>query len=56
MYNVINQEFFVRDYNFVSKIKFYSIKENKNFWKFDKNKILEINKDIKNWKKLINFN
>ena len=55
MYNVIDQEFFIKDYNFVSKIKYYSTKQNKNLWKFSKNEILETNKNIKNWKKLINL-
>ena len=56
MYNLIDQKFFIREYDFVSKIKEYSSKKNKNLWKFDKNKILESDNNFKNWKKIINLN
>ena len=55
MYGVIDNKYFIRDYNFVSKIKNNLQKKNKNLWKFDKNKILEGNISLKNWQKIINF-
>ncbi len=54
MYNLIDRKFFIREYDFVSKIKEYSSKRNKNLWKFNKNKILESGNNFKNWKKIIN--
>ena len=55
MYGVIDNKYFIRDYNFVSKIKNNLQKKNKSLWKFDKNKILEGNISLKNWQKIINF-
>lgn len=55
MYGVIDKKYFIREYNFVSKIKKNLQKKNKNLWKFDKNKILEGNLSLKNWQKIINF-
>ena len=56
MYNLIDRKFFIREHDFVSKIKAYSSKKNKNLWKFNKNKILESSNNFKNWKKIINLN
>ena len=51
MYGVIDNKYFIRDYNFVSKIKNNLQKKNKSLWKFDKNKILEGNISLKIGKK-----
>lgn len=56
MYNLIDRKFFIREHDFVSKIKAYSSIKNKNLWKFKKNKILESSNNFKNWKKIINLN
>ena len=55
MYSVIKDKYFIRDYEFVSKIKTFKNKS-LNTWKFDKKKILESNDNIYKWQKIINLN
>ncbi len=56
MYGVIDKKYFIRDYNFVSKIKENLQKKNKGLWKFNKNKILEANLSLNKWQKIIDIN
>jgi surface carbohydrate biosynthesis protein (TIGR04326 family) len=55
MYSIINNKYFIRDYNFVSKLKSFKKNSSKKFWSFNKKNILNANLNVTKWKKLIKF-
>lgn len=56
MYDKINKKYFIRDHNFVNKIKSFTKKPIKSYWKFDKKNIINDKLDIKAWEKIIKLN
>ena len=56
MYDKISKKYFIRDYNFVNKIKSFSKKPIKSYWKFNKKNIINDKIDIKAWEKIIKLN
>lgn len=55
MYSIIDNKYFIRDYNFVSKLKSFKKNSSKKFWSFNKKNILNANLNVTKWKKLIKF-
>ena len=53
VYNLIHDRYFIRDFNFVQKIK--SFKKSLNMWNFNKKNILNDNLNIKKWERIIKF-
>ena len=56
MYDKIDKKYFIRDHNFVNKIKSFNKKPVKSYWKFNKKNIINDKLDIKAWEKIIKLN
>ena len=55
MYSIIDKKYFIRDYNFVSKIKSFKKNSSKELWNFNKKNILNGNNNVKEWEKIIKY-
>ena len=53
MFTVIDKKYFIRDYNFVTKVKFFKKNLSNKLGTFNKNNILNSKTNINQWKRLI---
>jgi surface carbohydrate biosynthesis protein (TIGR04326 family) len=54
VYDLIDEKYFIKDYDFIEKLKSFK-KKSLNIWNFNKKNILNNNLNIKKWEKIIKF-